>query len=144
MKNAESYPQLILRLALGLGFLLPVCDRLGWLGAPGDKGVSWGNWENFVNYTNLILPIASHTAANFLGASATILEVVFGLGLILGLKTRMMAYGSALLTLTFGISMAIFLGIQAPFGYPVFVFTGGGFLLSCVKNFKWSMDDLVS
>ncbi|SEJ40029.1 DoxX protein [Dyadobacter koreensis] len=144
MKNADTYPQLVLRLALGIGFLLPVCDRLGILGAPGEKNVNWGNWENFANYTNLILPVVSPAVANFLGAIVSILEVVFGFCLILGFKTRLMALGSALLTLIFGILMAIFLGIYAPFGYPVFVFTGGGILLSCVEKFKWSLDDLAT
>ena len=38
MKNRFDIPQLFLRLALGIGFLLPVMDRFGWLGAAGENG----------------------------------------------------------------------------------------------------------
>lgn len=144
MKNAYGYPQLILRLALGIGFALPVLDRLGLLGAPGTKGVNWGTWAKFIDYTNVILPIVNRPIANVLGVFVTICEAVFGICLILGFKTRVMAYGSALLTLIFGFCMAVFLGIHSPFGYPVFVFTGGGLLLSCVEKFNWSIDNLTS
>lgn len=143
MKNINGYPQLVLRLALGIGFLFPVLDRLGVLGAPGTEGVAWGSWEKFVDYTNLLLPIVNRAAANLFGLAATAAEVVFGICLIAGFKTRYMAFGSALLTLGFGLSMAIFVGIQAPIAYPVFVFTGGGLMLSCLTTFQWSIDNLV-
>jgi len=142
MKNISGYPQLILRLALGLGFILPVLDRLGVLGASGVKGVSWGTWSKFVEYTNVLQPFVSYPVANVLGVVVTIAEALFGVCLILGFQTRYMAFGSALLTLIFGICMAVFTGINAPFSYPVFVFTGAGLVLSCVHKFQWSLDAL--
>lgn len=48
MKNANTYPQLVLRLALGLGFILPVLDRFGVMGTPGTKGVSWAAGLNLL------------------------------------------------------------------------------------------------
>jgi len=142
MKTRIAIGQLVLRIALGIGFLLPVMDRLGWLGAPGS-GVAWGSWANFVTYTNKLLPFLSTGGANITGMLATIAEAVFGVCLIIGFKTRQSALGSAILTLLFGLCMAIFVNIAAPFKYPVFVFTGAGLLLSCISEYKWSVDRLL-
>lgn len=101
-----------------------------------------GNWSNFVGYTNQILPFLNQSPANVAALAATAAEIVFGVGLILGIKTRAMALGSAALTAVFGICMAIFLGPKAPFDYPVFVFTGAALLLSCAEDFKWGLDNL--
>jgi uncharacterized membrane protein YphA (DoxX/SURF4 family) len=117
-------------------------DRLGWLGAPGS-GVAWGSWANFTSYTNKLLPFLSAGGASVMGMIATIAEAVFGVCLLIGYRTRQAALGSAVLTLVFGLCMAIFLTIAAPFKYPVFVFTGAGLLLSCTPEYKWSIDSLV-
>lgn len=144
MKNANTYPQLVLRLALGLGFVLPVMDRFGVMGAPGAKGVAWGSWTKFIDYTNTLTPFLSRSLAEIGGGVVTAAELIFGVCLIIGFKTKYVAFGGALLTFVFGISMAIFLSLQAPFGYPVFVFTGAGLVLSCVDKFNWSVDGLLA
>jgi uncharacterized membrane protein YphA (DoxX/SURF4 family) len=141
MKNASGIAQLILRLALGVGFILPVMDRLGLLGAPGTPGVGWGDWKHFIDYTNTLIPFASRPVADVMGLIATIAEGVFGIFLIVGLKIKQIALGAAILTLSFGLCMAIFVGIGAPFNYPVFVFTGGALVLSGIDRHKWSIDD---
>ena len=142
MKNAKSYPQLIARLSLGIGLIFPVMDRFGLRGAPGTKGVNWGNWENFVNYTNYILPIFNHGLSNLMGIFVTVAEIAFGIGLVLGWKTKFMAWGTAILTICFGLCMATFLGLSSPFAYPVFVFTGAALLLACSEEYRWSIDEL--
>jgi uncharacterized membrane protein YphA (DoxX/SURF4 family) len=76
-----------------------------------------------------------------MAALATLAEIIFGICLIIGYKTKQVALGAALLTLAFGLSMAVFLGIGAPFNYPVFVFTGAGLVLSGLGRYKWSVDD---
>jgi uncharacterized membrane protein YphA (DoxX/SURF4 family) len=141
--NATGIPQFILRLALGAGFVLPVMDRLGLLGPPGAPNVSWGDWKHFIEYNHTLIPFASHSMTNVLGIIATTAESVFGVCLILGFKTRIVALGAAFLTFTFGLCMAIFIGIFAPFGYPVFVFTGAALVLSGIEYYRWSIDDLV-
>lgn len=141
MTNTFRIPQLYLRLALGLGFLIPVADRLGWLGRPGQKGVSWGNWENFAAYTNTLLPFLSHQLANVMGSLATIAEILIGLCLIIGYKTRVAAYGGFLLTLTFALCMAVFMGIKEPFNYSVFSDSAGSLLLAFVPVYYWSYDN---
>lgn len=140
MKNTCGIPQLILRLALGAGFLLPVMDRLGVMGPYGAKGVTWGDWQHFVDYTNTLIPFAGRQVANLAGLLATIAEAVFGVCLVAGLKTREVALGAGILTLVFGLCMAFFVSIRAPFSYPVFVFTGGALVLSTVDDYRWSVD----
>ena len=130
MINTFRIPQLYLRLALGLGFLIPVADRIGWLGQAGQKGISWGNWENFAAYTNMLLPFLSRKAASAMGLLATVAEILIGVCLIIGYKTRVAAYGGFLLTLIFALCMAVFIGIKAPFNYSVFSDSAGSLLLA--------------
>lgn len=141
MKNPSGIAQLFLRLALGLGFLLPVMDRIGWMGASGSAGVAWGDWKHFIDYSNTLMPFLTRPLANIMGLTATVCEVVFGIFLIIGLKIKYIALGSAILTLGFGLCMAIFVSIGAPFAYPVFVFTGAGLVLSGIEKYKWSIDN---
>ena len=143
MKNISPLAQLILRLALGIGFLMPVIDRLGLMGPYGTNGVTWGDWRHFVDYTHTLVPFTGSWIANVLAFLATLGEGVFGLCLIIGFRIKQAAFGAGVLTLIFGLCMAIFLNIKAPFNYPVFVFTGGALLLSSIDNYKWSIDKYI-
>jgi uncharacterized membrane protein YphA (DoxX/SURF4 family) len=144
MTKPSGIAQLFLRLALGIGFILPVMDRLGWLGLPGTGNVNWGDWAHFVNYTHSLVPFVSRFMAGALGELVTAAEIVFGICLIVGYQLRYVALGAAILTFIFGICMATATGIAAPFNYPVFVFTGAGLVLAEVSNFKWSLDHLLN
>lgn len=136
MKRNFSKAQLLLRFALGAGFLLPVLDRLGLLGAPGNIHVTWGNWSNFVTYTHSLMPYVSINAASFFGALATIGEALFGIMLIVGYKVRIAAYGSFALTLIFALSMLFFIQYRAPFDYSVFVVSFSCLLLASLQTEK--------
>lgn len=138
MKNTF---QLYLRLALGIGFILPVMDRLGMLGLPGSPNVGWGNWSNFVDYTHSLMPYLSRRIANILGGIASVAEIVFSIMLIIGYKIRYAAIGSGMLTLLFALSMLFFAGYRAPFNYSVFTCSAAAFLLSAIENYKWSIDE---
>ncbi|RWX01419.1 DoxX family protein [Flavobacterium cerinum] len=140
MKNMLPTAQLFLRLALGIGFILPVMDRLGMLGLPGEPNVGWGNWSNFIDYTHSLMPYLNRPIAGIMGAIATIAEVVFGILLIVGFKTRLTAIGSFALTLTFALSMLFFAGYRAPFNYSVFTVSAASLLLSVIGEYKWSID----
>jgi uncharacterized membrane protein YphA (DoxX/SURF4 family) len=144
MKKKSGIAQLVLRLALGSIFVISVIDRFGWLGTPGSSGVSWGDWKHFIDYTNTLLPFASRPIANIIGLLTTVAETAFGICLIIGMKTKQIALGAAMLTLCFGLCMAIFVSIGAPFSYPVFVFTGSGLVLSGVNRYRWSIDDYLT
>ncbi|WP_342331460.1 DoxX family protein [Pedobacter sp. FW305-3-2-15-E-R2A2] len=144
MKNYNQLPQLYLRIAVGIGFIIPVLDRLGWLGPAGSKNIGWGNWDNFVAYTNTLLPFLGRPAANVMGGVATLAEILFGIMLIIGLKTRVAALGSFLLTLSFALCMAVFLGFKAPLNYSVFAVSAACLLLSTIPGYKWSLDEYFS
>lgn len=142
MKNRFDFPQLFLRLALGIGFLLPVMDRFGLFGPAGENGTSWGNWENFVDYTNTLMPYMSRSLANFIGMIATAGEIVFGVALIVGYKTRLASLGSFALTLTFALSMSFFADMRAPFSYSVFADSAASLLLAAIPVYRWSFDEV--
>ena len=143
MNTLKSPPQLFLRLALGIGFILPVMDRLGWLGPAGTHNISWGNWDNFVAYTNTLLPFLNKPVAGLMGLLATIAESLLAILLITGFKTRLAAQGSFLLTLIFALCMAVFSGVKAPFNYSVFADSAGSLLLATVPVYRWSIDYLL-
>ena len=140
MKNSFAIAQLILRLALGAGFIIPVMDRFGLMG-PHGSGAAWGDWHHFVDSTQTLIPFAGRSFAEIASVLATIAELVFGICLIIGFRIKEAALGAALLTLVFGLCMAIFVGISAPFSYPVFVFTGAALVLSGLEHHYWSMDN---
>ena len=48
MKNYNQLPQLYLRVAAGIGLIIPVLDSIGWLGPAGSKNIGWGSWDNFL------------------------------------------------------------------------------------------------
>ncbi len=140
MKNSAHFPQLFLRLALGIGFILPVMDRFGWLGAPGSPTVGWGNWSVFLDYTNSLMPFLARPAANVMAILATAGELIFAVLLIVGYKIKLAAIGSFLLTLAFALSMLIFANYRAPFNYSVFVVSASSLLLATLPTYKWSVE----
>jgi uncharacterized membrane protein YphA (DoxX/SURF4 family) len=141
MNKFSPYIQLYLRLALGVGFLVPGLDRLGVWGKPGSPGVSWGDWQHFVASAADIMRFLPYSIASVFAVIATIAELTFGTLLLLGLWTRVAAVGAGLLTLLFGLSMAISHGIVEPLSYSVFTASAGSFLLSTVGRYKWGFDD---
>lgn len=144
MEDKFSIPQLLLRGALGITFLTPVLDRLGLLGQPGVGNIEWGNWENFLNYTATLMPVFDRSVVGVLGAVATISELLIGICLIVGFKTKYAAVGASLITLTFILFMTLSVGIQKPINYGVFTASAAGLLLSYIPKYKWSLDSLIS
>ena len=140
MKNTPHFAQLFLRLALGIGFILPVMDRFGWLGAPGSPTVGWGSWSVFLDYTNSLMPYLTRPVANVMAMLATAGELVFAVLLIVGYKIKLAAIGSFLLTLAFALSMLIFANYRAPFNYSVFVVSASSLLLATLPYYKWSIE----
>ena len=105
-----------------------------------QNGNAWGNWENFVGYTNTLMPYVSASVANVMGAIATAGEIVFGIALIIGCKTRLASLGSFLLTLGFALSMFFFADMRAPFSYSVFADSAASLLLAGIPFYRWSLD----
>ncbi len=132
---------LYLRLALGIGFLSAVADRLGWWGAPGTPNVAWGNFHNFLTYTAKLNPWFPGGWIPTIGWTATVCEACFGVMLILGYRIRAAAFLSGLLTLAFAIGMVCGVGIHAPLTYSVFAVSAGSFLLAGVEKYPLSLDN---
>lgn len=144
MKNSFKVPQLLLRIALGIGFLVTVSDRLGILGpmGPQSKNIEWGNWNNFITYTGTLMPFLDWPLTELMGAIATLAEAVIGILLIIGFKTRIAAIASCGLTLIFALSMALSLGIKAPINFAVFPVCTASLLLATIPVYNWSLDHL--
>ncbi|MEB0263828.1 MULTISPECIES: DoxX family protein [unclassified Mucilaginibacter] len=145
--EASKYQQataLYLRLALGAAYLWLVADRLGWLGAPGQPHISWGDWAHFMLLSKDTMSFLPDALVTPLAVLATIGEGVFGFMLIIGLFTRLSALGSGAIALAFAASMTISRGIDAPIGYSVFTVSAASFLLATLPYYKWSIDSLIT
>ncbi len=126
--------RILLRVALGVTFLVAVADRFGWLGPYGSRNVAWGDWKHFEAYVailNWFLPRATIPA---LSAVETVVETALGVGLVVGVWPRIVAWSSAALLLSFAATMTIALGVVAPVSYSVFTAAGAALLLGAVST----------
>ena len=132
--------KLFLRLSISFGFLSAVADRFGiW-----SKEVSvWGNWGNFLNYTQLINPWIPESLTPTIGIIATTAEIIFAVFLIIGLKTELFAKLSGFLLLIFALSMTFSTGIKGAFDFSVFTASAGAFALSLIKEKYLELDKLI-
>lgn len=129
-----------LRLALALGFLSAVADRIGWW--PPEVS-AWGSWESFLAYTEVLNPLVPNSLIPTLGLIVTIIEVILGLGLLLGFKTRLVAYLSGTLLLLFALAMAITTGIKGPLDYSVLSAAAAAFALSTFTEQYLELDQAI-
>lgn len=131
--------QLFLRGALAVGFLSASADRFGlW-----HQNVAWGNWESFVEYTGILVPFLSEQFISVAAIIATACEIIFGIALLIGWKTRLFGILSGILLLIFGISMAFTLGIKTPLDYSVFTASAAGFALTAFPKGYFAVDSYV-
>jgi len=138
-----KFSSVFLRLALGISFLSAVADRFGLWGNYGQPNVSWGDYEQFVIYTaklNWFVPAAMIPALAIISTAA---EILFGLLLVVGWKTRITALLSGVLLTTFALAMTISLGVKAPLNFSVFSAAGGALLLGVCGNFPFSLDEML-
>lgn len=129
-KRILQISRLFLRLALGITFLVSIADRFGWLGRPGGKNVSWGDWKHFVQYVAVLNWFVPKVLINRLAILETIIEGALGIALLLGVCPRVVAWCSAALLMSFALTMSIALGIVAPLSYSVFSAAAGATLLA--------------
>src|SRR5699024_931795 len=120
-----------LRLAISLGFLSAVADRFGFWSA---KVAVWGDWSTFLTYTQLLNPFVPESMVPAFGAIATIAEVVFAVGLLIGFKTSFFAKCSGILLLLFALAMTFSTGIKSAFDASVFSASAGAFAISLIKE----------
>jgi len=140
----QNFAQLFLRTALGIGYLVPGLDRLGVWGKHGENGISWGDWQHFLQYAKEVMGFIPASLVNVFAVIATIAEIGFGLLLLLGKWTKIAALGSGILALLFAVAMAISFGIVSPLSYSVFTVSAASFLLARQGRYKWSLDNFRS
>src|SRR5260370_33878188 len=124
--------KVLVRLALGVTFLVSIGDRIGWLGAYGSRNVSWGDWTHFVQYVVVLNSFVPKSLIPALAVLETIIELGLGIALLLGIYQRVVAWSSAALLTSFALTMSIALGITAPLSYSVFAALGAAWLLAAV------------
>lgn len=128
-KKLTFFAFLLARFALASSFLSAVADRFGLWGKAGTAGVVWGNFDSFLKYTATLNPWAPTFLSNSLGYLATLLEVVFGVLLLVGFKVRLVSFFSFLLLSVFALSMTFTVGIKSVFDYSVFTAASAALLL---------------
>lgn len=136
-----KFIKIFLRFGVGFGFLSAVADRLGlW---PAEIS-AWGNWESFLSYTKTISPLIPEMLVPVVGIIVTGAEVLFGISLIIGLKTELMAKLSGYLMLIFALAITFSSGIKGAFDYSVFAASAGAFSLSIMKEKYLELDVFIS
>ncbi|QDT90266.1 DoxX family protein [Gimesia algae] len=118
------------RLALAASFLSAVADRFGLWGTTGTGEVAWGSFPPFVEYTRLLLWFLPEPLILPFAWTATILEVLLAIGLIIGFHLRYVAYASSLLLLTFALAMTFGTGPEGPLSFSVWTASAAAFMLA--------------
>ena len=124
--NWERWGVIYARTALGCAFLSAVAARFGlWQGR-----FDIGHFAKFLEYAGEVNSFLPKSMIPFTAWAATVCETTFGVLLILGLWTRWVALGSAVLLAMFGTAMAISFGLQSPMDYSVYSASGAAVLLA--------------
>jgi uncharacterized membrane protein YphA (DoxX/SURF4 family) len=126
---------------LGTIFLSVVSDRMGLWGPPGAPNVSWGNFENFLDNVRTLLPILPEALVPVVGWGVTLAEFSFGVLLLLGYRTRIVALLSGFLFLSFAISTGIAFGVKVPLNFSIVTDSACAFLLAAQTAFPLSLDE---
>jgi uncharacterized membrane protein YphA (DoxX/SURF4 family) len=120
-----------------------VADRFRLWGKPGEKGVAWGNWDNFVSYTSTLNFGITGTLLRIIAVSATILEITLGVSMLIGFKIKWASFASGVMLLLFGLAMCINTKLKFALDYSVFSAAGCCLLLYLHPKSKWSVDNLL-
>jgi len=134
---------ILLRLALGVGFLSAVGDRFGIWGPSGAPHIVWGNFARFRQYTAQLNPWAPSGFVPVLAWTSTAAELVFGVALIAGFYTREVALASGVLLFLFAFGMTIGTGVKTALDASVFAAAAAAFALSVLGPGSWSLDGLL-
>lgn len=139
---ARSLVALYLRLALGIGFLSAVADRIGFWGEPGERNVAWGSFERFLDYTATLNFYWPAGWIEPLGWFVTFAELFLGVMLILGYFTRQVAVASGVLLALFALGMSLGTGVKTALDASVFSASAGAFALAFLTRGRFGLDAL--
>jgi uncharacterized membrane protein YphA (DoxX/SURF4 family) len=129
-----------LRIALAITMLSAVADRFGFWGASS----TWGNWENFVAYTKTLTFFLPDFLVGIAAVIATVAEIVLPVFLLIGFKLKHTAFATGCLLLGFALSMTFSVGLKSSLDYSVWVGSAAAFVLSDVKDYRFSLDALLN
>ena len=130
----------VLRILMAAEFLLAVADRFGILGPAGSPGTSWGDFTHFVAYTRSMTTFLPAGLAPTLAVLATVAEITLGVALLLGVRLRFAALGSAALLAVYAIAMTVTLPAAQQFHYTVFVLAAGMLTLATADRTPFTLD----
>jgi hypothetical protein len=133
-KRLVGIAVLLLRVALAAAFLSAVADRFGLWGPAGTGGVGWGDLAHFNAYVAKLNWFLPASIIPWVGWAATLAESLLAVGLLVGWQLRWIALASAMLLLSFAITMLIALGPKAPLDYSVFTSATAAFLLFVMQS----------
>jgi uncharacterized membrane protein YphA (DoxX/SURF4 family) len=139
MTKKQSYISLFARTAIAITLLSAVADRLGYWGTQSV----WGNWQNFVHYTGTLTFYLPDFLTEPAAIAATAAECIFGILLMIGYKTKTIAYLTGTLLILFAVSMTGAAGIKATLDYSVWIGSAASFLLAVQNNYPLSIDALL-
>jgi uncharacterized membrane protein YphA (DoxX/SURF4 family) len=126
MPASSAFVERYARFAVGAAFLSAVAGRFGlWTGAPWDDA-----FARFIDYTAEVNSFMPAATVPWLAWAATAAEVTLGTALVVGVRVREAALGSAVLLAIFGTAMAISFGLKSPMDYSVFSASAGALLLA--------------
>lgn len=132
--------KIFLRISISVGFISAVADRFGFWS---KENSAWGNWDNFLLYTQQLNPLIPQTLISPIGIVATVAEIGFAIFLLLGFKTELFAKLSGYLLMLFGLSMVFSTGIKGPLDYSVFIASAAAFALSLLKEKFLELDLII-
>jgi uncharacterized membrane protein YphA (DoxX/SURF4 family) len=132
------------RLALASGFLSALADRFGLWGEPGTGQVGWGSFQRFTQYVQTLAPYLPDELLIVVAWAVTVVETLLAGSLLLGMKTRWAALGSAITLMVFALSMFVFDGFETPLSASVFTAAAAALLLMLAPSgtYAVSFDNL--
>ena len=129
-RRFHLFAVLLARFGLAVGYFSAIADRFGAFGRAGTPGVKWGDFQHFVAQVEAIALIPAG-AAPILAWLTTVLEAVFGLSLLIGMRTRTMGLGSACLLLVYAVALSFSpVGIHVMLTSSVLSAAGASMLLA--------------
>ncbi|EFK57998.1 DoxX family membrane protein [Sphingobacterium spiritivorum] len=99
--------------------------------------------DAFIAYTGQITSFLPTVMTKLNAYFATATEIILGILIILGFKTRIVAISCGILLLIFALSMTVTLGIKSTFDYSVWIGSGASFLLATQRKFFFSLDEVL-
>jgi len=126
---------LLTRFGLASTYLSGVADRFGAWGRYGTAHVTWGDLQHYAARITAAQPNFPPALAIVLAWFTTVLEAALGLGLLIGLRTRTMAFGSGVLMLVYACATAFSSGgVHEIFAYGLLGLAGASMLLAYVAG----------